>query len=144
MNRVPTILALTFLTAFAALSASAHIEPGVWVGKSASGKECALEVFEQTFDRDVHHPLNERIRVRVNGDEFRIYHPREIDLRKNVVKFNHDRFESVLPTGVGSNALVIDMLHAKDFEGPTGFRWIEDNWKTKASRSLTCLGLKHR
>lgn len=134
----------SFLALIVASSALAHIEPGVWTGVSLAGKECVLEVYEQSFDRDVRHPLNERIRVRVNGDEFKIYHPRTVDVKKGLVSMNHDRFEGILATAMGSNALVIDMMHSKEFEGPTGYKWIEDNWKTNKSGTITCLKLRHR
>ena len=127
----------------AATPAFAHIEPGTWTGKSAAGQECSMVVYEQTFERDMHHPLNERIRVKIGAEEFKIYHPRSIDTSKNVVNFNHDLFEGVSPTTTGSNALVIEMVHTEEFEGPSGYRWIEHNWKTKSSRAITCLNLKH-
>lgn len=137
------LIALAVLTSFTALSAFAHIEPGIWKGVNPDGKECVLEVFEQTFESDVRHPLNERIRVRVNGDEFQIYHPRAIDATKGLVSFNHDFFEGVLATSVGSNAIVITMVHSDEFEGPSSFRWMRDNWKTGDGAMLTCEKLKH-
>jgi len=134
---------LSIFASLASVTAFAHIEPGVWKGVNPDGKECTLEVFEQTFESNLRHPLNERIRVRVNGDEFQIYHPRAIDETKGVVTFNHDYFEGVLANSEGSNALVINMLHSDDFEGPTAFRWIRDNWKTHQGAMLTCERLKH-
>jgi len=140
-----TLASVTALTtlALSTTSAFAHIEPGLWKGVMSDGKECALEVFEQTFENDLRHPLNERIRVRLNGVEFKIYHPRSIQLEKGLVTFNHDFFEAILPTATGSDALVIDMAHTEEFEGPTGYRFISHNWKTKSSVTVTCSSLRH-
>lgn len=134
----------SLIALFATAPAFAHIEPGVWTGVSLAGKECILEVYEQSFERDVRHPLNERIRVRTNGDEFKIYHPRTIDPKKGLVSMNHDRFEGILSTPTGSNALVVEMMDTKEYEGPTSYKWIEDNWKTNQSGTITCLQLRRR
>lgn len=142
MKTLTLIIALTSV-ALSTPSALAHIEPGIWKGVASDGTECALEVFEQTFENGMRHPLNERIRVRLYGDEFMIYHPRAIDLATGAVTFNHDLFEGILATSTGSNALVIDMAHTEEFEGPTGYRWIRDNWKTKSSVTVTCRSLRH-
>ena len=134
----------TFIALVATLPALARIEPGIWSGVSLAGKECILEVYEQSFERDVRHPLNERIRVRVAGDEFKVQFPREIDAKKGIVTVNHDRYEGILATAVGANALTIEMVNTKEFEGPTSYKWIEDNWKANKTGSMTCLELRHR
>jgi hypothetical protein len=134
-----------FALAFAVFpySAFAHIEPGLWSGLTPEGQECRMEVFEQTFEQGLAHPLNERIRVRVNGDEFRIYHPRAIDRTKGRVSFNHDYFEGILATQTGSNAIVVTMEHSDQFEGPTQFIALRDNWKTGKGIKMTCTNLRH-
>ena len=140
---VKSTLAAVLVGLTLSFSALAHIDPGLWKGVAAGGKECVLEVFEQTFEGGQPHPLNERIRVRLYGEEFQIFHPRAADLKKGTVAFNHDRFESYLATPVGASGIVITMVHSEKFEGPTEYRLIRDNWKTKTSTMLFCKGLKH-
>jgi hypothetical protein len=135
---------ITFIVSLISISSFAHIEPGTWTGKTSAGAECSFEAFEQTFEQDLHHPLNERIRVRANGDELMIRHPFGIDGEKGLVTFDHDHFEGLLPTKTGSKAIIIDMAHSEEFEGPTAFRWIDHDWKAKTSTLTVCSGLLHK
>jgi hypothetical protein len=126
-------------------AAFAVIDPGVYVGVSLAGKECALEVYEISFEKDVRHPLNERIRVRTNGDEFKVSHSQEIDVKKGLVTMNRDRYEGILSTANGANALVIDVLtNPRDVSVPVSYKWIEDNWKINKSGTITCQNLRRR
>ncbi len=129
---------------FCTTTSFAHIEEGTWKGvNSANGSECTLQVFEQTFETGTPHPLNERIRVQVSGEEYQIYHPRSVDTATGAVSFNHDFFEAVRATAVGSNSLVVEMVHTPAFEGPSAYKWTKHNWRTRALETLDCQGLKH-
>lgn len=137
MNKI--IFVLTLISSF---SAFAHIEEGTHTGVAADGQACSFVAGAQTFENNLPHPLNERIEVTVNGDKFVVHHPAVIDIAANKVHFNHDLFEGVLATPVGAKALIVTMVHTADFEGPSDFTLIENNWKTGEKKTLVCKGLK--
>jgi len=136
---------LSLLVFLASASSFAVIDPGIYVGVSLAGKECLLEVYDTSFEQDTRHPLNERTRVRTNGDEFKVYHSREIDLKKGIVTIARERYEGILATTNGANALSIDVVtNARDISIPTGYKWIEDNWKADKHGTITCQNLRRR
>jgi hypothetical protein len=107
-------LSALFVLFLFSTTAFAHIEEGTWKGMSS-----------------------------VDGEEFLIYHPRTVDTTTGAVSFNHDFFEAVRATSVGSNSLVNEMLHTPAFEGPSAFKWTKHNWRAHALETLDCKGLKH-
>lgn len=134
---------LLISAALASASTFAHIEPGSWAGQTPAGAPCGFEAFEQTFENNLRHPLNERIRIRVNGDEFLIRHPYHVDAAKGLVTFDHDHFEGLTPMKGGSRAVVITMSHSESSEGPTAIRWIHHDWQAKKSATTQCSNLRH-
>ena len=132
---------LALLACLLATPAFAHIDEGTWKGTTADGKECSLVAGQQYFERDLRHPLNERIPVTVDGTAFTLPHPSSIDAAKAQVGFDHDRFHGLLPNPTGADAIEVQMEHSESFEGPRSFTLIRHNWKTRTSTSLTCSGL---
>lgn len=135
-----TVLILSILASAAAM---AHIEPGVWKGSVSASADCFMEVGAQTFENNLKHPLNERIQIKIGSTDFSVHHPYSINSTTGEVGFNHDLFEAVAPTKTGSYALVIQMAHTDEFEGPTSFDVMEHNWKSGAIEVVHCKDIKH-
>ncbi len=135
-----TVLILSILASAAAM---AHIEPGVWKGSVSSSADCFMEVGAQTFENNLKHPLNERIQIKIGSTDYSVRHPYSINAATGEVGFNHDLFEAVAPTKTGSYALVIQMAHTDEFEGPTSFDVMEHNWKSGAIEVVHCKDIKH-
>ncbi len=121
--------------------AMAHVEPGKYLGKTPDGQECSMLAKETYFENNARHPLNERIKITVNGSEFTVAHPPIIDAAKAIAFFNHDAFHGVLPTEGGARALVITMTHDQGKEGPVSFTLIENQWRERKKESLVCRDL---
>jgi hypothetical protein len=138
-------LALASLVASSLVSfaASAHVEPGTHAGKTADGTACSMEAGVTYFENNAHHPLNERIKITVDGTEFVVGHPPVIDADNAVAYFNHDLFQGIVPTSTGAKALVVDMIHSENKEGPVRFTLIENFWKTGKKTSVVCESLAH-
>jgi len=124
------------------LIASAHIEKGTWKGSVREGVDCYMDAGDQSFVDGVHHPLNERIQVKVGAIEYVVHHPYSIDATTGTIDFNHDLFEGVVATPTGAYAIQINMIHSEDFEGPAGFSVMEHNWKTGFKELVICKSLK--
>jgi hypothetical protein len=134
----------SLLTAFVLLfsiSSFAHIEPGTWKGVASANANCFMDVGAQTFENNVPHPLNERIAITIGQIQYSVRHPYSIDTKTGTVSFNHDLFESVVPTATGSFALQIKMAHTPAYEGPVSFDVMEDNWKTGFKEIIHCTQL---
>lgn len=129
---------LILISLLVGLFAQAHIEPGVHTGKTADGQVCEMTVGNTYFDKNVRHPLNERIDITVNGDAFTVQHPPVISVTNKSAFFDHDHFHGVLPTSTGAKALVIDMAHTDQFEGPVSFHLIIHAYKANSRQLLTC------
>jgi hypothetical protein len=134
-----TLIALSAL--FVTTTASAHIEPGTWMGKTAQGAECGFVAGPAYFEPNVQHPLNERIKVQIGTDVFVMQHPPVVDAATSTAFFNHDLFQGVLATSTGARALIIQMVHETGKEGPTAFQLIDHAWKTNSRKSVICRGL---
>lgn len=136
-------LAAVILTTFVASLALAHVEPGLYTGKTEAGEACTLESIEQHYENNQPHPLNERITVKVGDDQFVVGHPPVIDTTAGTAFFNHNAFQGVLPTATGAKALVIGMSHEEGHEGPTDYTLIAHQWKSGEHQMVKCLGLIH-
>jgi hypothetical protein len=137
MKTVPFFASVLF-----AFNSYAHIDQGVWNGTTKTGAPCFMTVGPQTFEGNMPHPLNERIAIKVGQAQFSVHHPAVIDAKTATASFNHDLFEGVLATQTGAMAVVIEMSHTPEFEGPTKFTGIENNWKTGQKNSYECSNLK--
>ena len=124
------------------LNASAHIEVGVWEGKTADGAVCSMTTGATFFENNMAHPLNERIKITVDGNEFVVHHPAGLDRAKGTVAFNHDFFQGWVATSNGARGLEIEMVHSAEYEGPRSFWVTEDNWRTGKQAVTRCLDIK--
>lgn len=124
-----------------AISASAHVEPGVYNGRTETGAACSMLAEETYFEGGVAHPLNERVKIRVGSDLFVVRHPAAIDSQQATVTFNHDSFEGLVATPQGGRALIVAMSHDAGREGPTGYRLIDHQWRTNTRAALNCQNL---
>lgn len=131
-----------FITMFVSVSAFAHVEPGVYKGTKADQSECSMTAGVTYFEKEMPHPLNERIAVTVDGDAFIVGHPPVVNAKEALVYFNHDVFQGILPTSTGAKLIEIEMSHTDAYEGPVSFTLVENKWRTKARSSYTCQGLK--
>lgn len=128
-----------FLTlALIPTAAFAHVEPGTYTGITADKSVCSMVAGAQYFVDDKPHPLNERIRITVDGTEFVVGHPAVIDTSKDLVSFNHDLFQGVRATNTGAQVLEIVMSHEPGKEGPVSFALVENFWKTGKKTALRC------
>lgn len=135
---------LVLATALVGSLAQAHIEPGTWTGVGVDNGSCIMEVGPQTFENNVPHPLNERIQIKVGNDTYSVRHPSVIDPKTATASFNHDQFEAILATPEGAQAIVIEMAHSPEFEGPTKFTVISHKWKTNVKIATACSDLKQK
>lgn len=133
------ILAILFF----ARGAFAHIEEGTYAGVTAQGDKCSMVAGKNYFLNNTPHPLNERIEIQVNNENFVVHHPLVVNPDEPVAAFNHDLFEGVIPTKTGALGLVIKMSHTETFEGPSEFSFIQHEYKTDKRSVLTCLNLQH-
>ena len=118
--------------------AQAHIAPGVHKGETANGQACEMSVGKTYFENNIHHPLNERIEITINGDSFVVYHPPVVSVDEKMAYFNHDQFQGVLATDVGAKAVVIKMEHTATSEGPVEFSLITHEYSGDQRQILTC------
>jgi hypothetical protein len=132
----------SFIFALSALPALAGIEPGTYLGSSADGQPCSMLAKETYFLGGVRHPLNERVDVELNGQAFVLQHPAVISVEESLASFNHDAFESVLPTSEGAQALIVNMMHSEDDSGPIAFQHIAHKWRADERVKLECNGLQ--
>ena len=133
----------SFLGALALLPlmAAAHVENGVWIGKTDSGDQCEMTAVKTYFDGVLKHPLTERIDLIVNGLNFTVQHPPVIDEAKPEAFFDHDQFKGIIPTTMGATALVLKMTHTKTYEGPAEYYLINHDYKAAISSVIKCAGL---
>lgn len=133
---------LALFCLFAGASASAHVEPGTYVGTTDAGARCEMTALGQYFENNTPHPLNERVKVRVGADEYTLGHPPVISVAESKASFNHDFFHGILPLPTGARALVIDMSHAEGHEGPTAFHVIDHQWRNDVRTATNCANLQ--
>ncbi len=126
----------------ATVTAQAHVEPGTYKGTKADKSECSMVAGKTFFDRDVPHPLNERVEISVGSDAFQVGHPPILDTEDSYVFFDYDLFHDFLPTANGAKAVEIRMEHSDRFEGPVSFTFVENNWRTKERVSYKCSDIR--
>ena len=130
------------LSLAATLSAQAHISPGVYQGTDARGETCSMTVADQFYE-GARHPLNERIRLNVEGIEYVVGHPPVVEAATDTAFFNHDLFQAIQGTPEGARALVIEMVGSDESNrGPGSFQVITHKWRSNERSSLKCSSLK--
>ena len=97
-----------------------------------------MTVGETYFENNVPHPLNERIKIEIDGLALLVRHPSVINVAESVAGFDHDHFEAIVPTPTGAKAFVIDMSHVAGSEGPLRFTSIENFWREGRKVKVTC------
>ncbi len=132
---------LMALICLLAAPAFAHIEKGVHQGTTETGEVCSLTAGEQTFVNNKQHPLNERIEIQVGNDTFSVGHPPIVDTAQPIAFFNHDQFQGILATNTGATAIVINMVHTDEKEGPDSYTLITHNWRANQATKVVCSGL---
>lgn len=137
MKNSKSLLVSAFVLALSPL-VQAHIEEGPHLGKTPTGEICEMNAGKQTFVDNMPHPLNERIQVEINGVQFSLQHPPVINAAQGIASFNHDQFQAVTANKAGANAVIVEMAHTPDFEGPTSFTFVDHNWKTGEKKSISC------
>lgn len=125
-----------------ALSAQAHIEPGIYTGTTDTGEICTMKAGATTFLDGMHHPLTERFALEVDSIAFSAGHPSAVDMKNTKVTFNHDLVQAINATPEGARALVVTMVHTAQFEGPSEYTLIDDNWAKDTNTSKHCGQLK--
>lgn len=136
------LIAILSTVLFTALSAQAHLEPGVYSGKTAQGQACFMQIVKVYFEKNQQHPLNERALIQVGSNkeiQITVGHPPLIDVATATAAFNHDFFHGVLPTATGAMALVVKMAHTQTFEGPTEFHFIQHEYKSNKRSVQSCV-----
>lgn len=122
-------------------STFAHVEPGVYQGKTESGATCEMTAIKTFFEGALKHPLTERVELVVNSITFNVQHPAIIDETKPSASFDHDQFKGVAPNSTGADALVMKMTHTKNYEGPMEYYLIKHNYKTNIASVEKCANL---
>lgn len=135
-----TIIPIAILTL--SFSTFAHIAPGTWKGVISEDANCFMDVGAQTFENNLHNPLNERIAITIGTTTYSVRHPYSINPADGTISFNHEVFEGVVATDTGAYALQIKMLHTDNYEGPVSLSVMEHNWKTGAKEVVNCDKLK--
>ena len=135
MKLLGTILCFLPLTAFA------HIDEGVFKGKTEDGSTCEMKSLGTYFEDNMKHPLNERVKLLVNGITYIVQHPAIIDETKPVAGFDHDQFKGYVANKTGATALVVKMDHSGEIEGPSEFYLITHTYKPDSRTMLKCSGL---
>ncbi len=135
MNLIKTLLCLLPMTAFA------HIDEGVFAGKTDIGSDCEMTSLGTYFENNMRHPLNERVKLLVNGITYIVQHPATIDETKPEASFDHDQFKGYDANKKGATALVIKMDHNAQIEGPAEYYLITHTYNPDSRHVLKCSGL---
>jgi len=124
----------------------AHLQIGVYQGRTSQGQPCQMHIKKVYFENKVQHPLNERAVIQVGARftpmEFTVQHPPVVDIATTTAAFNHDLFTGVLPISVGAQALAIKMVHTNREGGPSEFHVIQHEYKSNKRALFSCLNLK--
>ncbi|MBX2987854.1 MAG: hypothetical protein KF802_08140 [Bdellovibrionaceae bacterium] len=126
------------LSLFLAATAQAHIKLGTYAGTSPTQGACSVRIEEVSFENNVRHPLNERVKARIGNDLFVLQHPPVVNVAQSSVTFTHDLLQGVLATPTGARALIIEMSHEAGKEGPLAFTLIDHQWRQNARTALAC------
>ncbi len=118
-----------------ATSAFAHFEIGTYKGKTADGTECSFTVESVSFEHDIHHPLNERVKIKLNDAVFTFQHLPLINTATKSVKPEGGKLTATVGTETGSFAFILLMDKTPTKEGPADMTTI---WNAKdAAQSLS-------
>lgn len=119
----------------------AHLEIGVYRGEQG-GESCEIKVNKVYFENDMRHPLNERAEMEVLSKKFIVYHPPKISSSPVMATYDHDQFQGYVAKTGGAEALIVEMLHSEDSDGPSQFHWVDHNYKSGEKTMKSCKNLK--
>jgi hypothetical protein len=135
---------LAVLMILSATPALAHVEPGRYVGHTADGVACTMDVTAVRFEGNVPHPLNERVEVSlVNGVAFTLSHLPQIDRAENTVRPQGGVLTGVRGVPGAADAVILEMIHSEPYTGPETLTILHDDYKdaTKSSK-FECLQVR--
>lgn len=134
---------LFVLMILAAATARADLVTGLFKGTDLEGHACEISVVSVGFENNMPHPLNERVTVILNGQEWKLGHPAEVNEEASKVRFNHNSFRGITPTKVGAQFLRLNIDHDAEPHAPTSYTFVNDNYRDDVkSGTITCTGLK--
>jgi len=137
-------LLLTIFTVLFSTQAFAGLDLGKYEGVTPEGEACSLIVKSVSYDRNLKHPLNERIQIETHQMIFDVFHPSVIDHEAGTVLFDRDHLVGTVGTQQGAIAGVLKMVHSEDYHGPSEFTFIHHNYKNRVeNRKDTCLDIRH-
>jgi hypothetical protein len=144
-KETPMRFALSALAILAlAPAARAHLEIGTYRGVDRAGAPCSFEVKSVEFKDGVRHPLNERVKIVLDGKEWTLRHLPRVDVARSVIGFERDLLSAAEGTITGADAVGLVMSHAPDNHGPVEIARMRDD-REDPSRILrtTCGELQH-
>ena len=138
-RRLLTLAILAF-----APGAQAHLEIGTYRGTAGDGAECRFEVKAIEFKDGIRHPLNERVKIVIEGAEWTLKHQPRIDLERSAIGFERDLLSSAVGTVAGADAVALVMDHSPGHHGPVELVRMSQN-REDPSRNLraSCGSLEH-
>lgn len=126
---------------FSSVSSFAGLELGKYQGTSEKGV-CGIEVLSYSYENNMKHPLNEKVAVVVDNKEWTVKHPPVINEEAGKVRFDHNFFETVIPTSTGAKLLKMTINHDAEPHAPVAYTFIEDNYRDQSkSVKEVCSGL---
>jgi hypothetical protein len=134
------VLGFLFLSS---VSAEAHLKVGKYQGKlGTAGESCEIEIKAIEFPSGVRHPLNERVRVVVNGVEWVLSHAPSVSEAPLSVQWDSSHLTGAQGTREGAFFLSLEIDHTEGHEGPSQFVLTEDYRDAGTQdRMSTCQGL---
>ncbi len=129
--------------------ALADLDSGHYQGVDSSGLSCEILVGDVSFENGVKHPLNERVSVVVNGQEWSLSHPKVIDEESGKVRFNHSYFEATISTArdgkFGAQYLKMTIDHDAEPHRPKEYIYLNDSYRDSVSSTkIECKSLVKR
>jgi hypothetical protein len=124
--------------------ALADVVPGRYVGHSAQGAPCSMDVISIRFEGDIPHPLNERVEVRMeNGVSFTLSHLPLIDRSTGRVRPEGGKLTGARGVRGAGDAMILEMIHSETYTGPESFVVLHDDYKDASKSSqLECLQVR--
>lgn len=128
----------------ASTPALAHVEPGRYVGHTAQGTPCTMDVVSIRFEGDIPHPLNERVEVRLeNGVAFTLSHLPQIDRTEKLVRPEGGKLTGARGVRGAGDAMILEMIHSETYTGPESFVVLHDEYKDASKSSkFECLQVR--
>jgi hypothetical protein len=135
-----------FLVLAVSLSGStawANLQIGRYSGVTPDGAACGFDVLAVEFEGGLRHPLNERVRVVVEGGNWVLRHAPSIKSAELKVEFDHDHLTAAMGERGAAQAVELTMDHSEGKDGPSKIIWLRHDVRNpSASFMWECGGLK--